>query len=314
MKKTPLYTLLIVAFLVLLVLSKSAYIVKETEQVIVTQFGKPVGGTVGDAGLHFMAPFIQQANRFEKRWLEWDGSPNQIPTKDKKYIWVDTYARWRIADPLLFFQSVTNEMGAQSRLDDILDGETRNAIARYPLIEVVRASNRVMEQDIDTETVGEEEVIGEIKVGREMISRGIIEAASKLTLTYGIELVDLRIKRINYVENVREKVYERMISERLRIAEKSRSEGQGRSAEIRGEKEKELQRIVSGAYRQAQEIQGKADAEAAAIYARAYNANPAFYSFVATLEAYKTTLNTNSMLVTGTDGDFFGYIEKMSGR
>ena len=314
MNKAPLYTMLAIAFLVILVISKSAYIVKETEQVIVTQFGKPIGGTVGDAGLHFMVPFVQQANRFEKRWLEWDGSPNQIPTKDKKYIWVDTYARWRISDPLLFFQSVTNESGAQSRLDDILDGETRNAIARYPLIEVVRASNRTMEQDIDTETVGEEEVIGEITIGREKISQGIIEAASVLTLTYGIELVDLRIKRINYVENVREKVYERMISERLRIAEKSRSEGQGRSAEIRGEKEKELQRIVSGAYRQAQEIQGKADAEAAAIYARAFNSNPAFYSFVATLDAYKTTLNENSMLVTGTNGDFFGYIDKMSGR
>ena len=314
MKKTNQYVLIVVAVLLFMVVSSGLYVVKETEQVIITQFGKPVGEAVTDAGLHFKTPFIQKANSFEKRWLEWDGSPNQIPTQDKKYIWVDTYARWRIADPLLFFQSVRDERGAQSRLDDILDGETRNAVANYPLIELVRATNRPMQREIGTETIGEEEKIGLINIGRELISRSILETASKVTPVYGIELVDVRIKRINYVENVRKKVYDRMISERLRIAEKSRSEGRGRSAEIRGEKEKELKKIVSEAYREAQELRGAADAEAAGIFARAYGKDPEFYSFTATLEAYKTTLDEDSWFISGTDGDFFKYLKNLRPR
>ncbi|MBN1825005.1 MAG: protease modulator HflC [Candidatus Eisenbacteria bacterium] len=314
MSKTGRNALIVVVLLLLLVLFNGLYVVSEVEQVIITQFGKPVGDAIVDAGLHFKIPFVQKANRFEKRWLEWDGSPNQIPTSDKKYIWVDTYARWRIADPLLFFQSVRDERGAQSRLDDILDGETRNAIASYPLIEVVRASKREMALDIDTEEFGETPISSLIETGREKISRSILAAASVVTPAYGIELVDLRIKRVNYIENVREKVYDRMISERLRIADKSRSEGQGRSAEIRGEKEKELQRIVSDAYRQAQEIRGRADAEAAAIYAASYGRDPELYQFLATLEAYKATLGENALLVTGQDTDFFRYLESMRGR
>ncbi len=314
MNKTNQYVLIVAAVLLFMVASSGLYVVNETEQVIITQFGKPVGEAVKDAGLHFKTPFIQKANSFEKRWLEWDGSPNQIPTQDKKYIWIDTYARWRIADPLIFFQSVRDERGAQSRLDDILDGETRNAVANYPLIELVRSTNREMQREIGTETIGEEEKIGLINFGREKIGRSILEAASKVSPVYGIELVDVRIKRINYVENVRKKVYDRMISERLRIAEKSRSEGRGRSAEIRGEKEKELKKIVSEAYRQAQEIRGEADAEAAGIFARAYGKDSEFYSFTATLEAYKTTLDENSWFITGTDGDFFKYLKKMRPR
>jgi len=314
MSRARLYAYLIVAFVILVVLSSGLYVVDETEQVVVTQFGEPVGDPIQISGLHWKIPLIQKANRFEKRWLEWDGEPNQIPTKDKKYIWVDTYGRWRIADPLLFFQSVRDERGAQSRLDDILDGETRNAIANFPLIELVRASSREMAQDIETGGVAEERLQTEIEVGREAISRGILESASKITHAYGIELVDVRIKRVNYIENVRTKVYDRMISERQRIAEKSRSEGHGESARILGEKEKELKRILSEAYRRSQEIQGEADAEAAAIYAEAYQRDPEFYSFVTTLDAYRTTLEENSWLVTGTKGDFFQYLERIRGR
>lgn len=306
--------LIIIAVLLLLTMGSGLYVTDETEQAVITQFGKPVGPAVTNAGLHWKTPFVQKVNRFDKRWLEWDGSPNQIPTSDKKYIWVDTYARWRIADPLLFFQSVRDERGAQSRLDDILDGETRNAIANYPLIELVRASSRPMQRDIEDEQIGEDQVIGEITTGREKIGNKILAKASTITPVYGIELVDVRIKRINYVENVRQKVYDRMISERLRIAEKSRSEGRGRSAEIRGEKEKELQKISSEAYRQAEEIRGNADAEATAIYAAAYKKDPEFYSFLATLESYKTTLDSNSTLVTGADGEFFKYLMKLRPR
>lgn len=314
MSKTGRNALIVVGLLLILVLSSGLYVVSEVEQVIITQFGRPVGQAITDAGLHFKVPFVQKANRFEERWLEWDGSPNQIPTKDKKYIWVDTYARWRIADPLLFFQSVRDERGAQSRLDDILDGETRNAIASYPLIEVVRASNREIARDIETKEFGEAQAVTQIETGREKISNSILKAASAITPAYGIELVDLRIKRVNYVENVRKKVYDRMISERLRIAEKSRSEGQGRSAEIRGEKEKELQRIASDAYRQAQEIRGRADAEAAGIYAAAYGRDAELYQFLATLDAYKEVLGEDALLVTGKNSDFFRYLETMRGR
>lgn len=309
MKHLSLLVLGAVVLVVLLVVSGSLYVVNEAEQVVITQFGRPVGDAVVSAGLHFKIPFIQKANFFEKRWLEWDGYPNQIPTKDKKYIWVDTYARWRIHDPLLFFQSVHDERGAQSRLDDILDGETRNSIANYPLIEIVRSSSRKLEEEATTDDVGSDRIDAVVDMGREKISNQILESASVVTLDLGIELVDVRIKRINYVEDVRSKVYDRMISERQRIAEKSRSEGKGRSAEIRGKKEKELKRIVSDAYRQAEEIKGKADGEAAAIYAKAYERDAEFYSFLATLNAYKTTLDGKVSFVTGTDGEFFKYLK-----
>jgi len=316
----PIIIAAVIILLVIVVMS-SAFIVQETEQVIVTQFGKPVGAPIVTPGIKFKIPVIQQANFFDKRFLEWDGSPNQIPTKDKRFIWVDTYARWRIKDPLLFFQRffqrVRDERGAQSRLDDILDGETRNAIAKHVIVELVRSTNR---EQLSSEefTAGEEtQGLAKIKFGREAITRSIIEAAANRTLELGIELLDLRLKRINYVKEVQQKIFERMITERKRIADKFRSEGQGEASKILGDKERELKKIQSGAYKTAQEIMGKADAEATAIYARAYNQNAEsreFYSFIKTMETYKTTLSEKDWFVLSTKGDFFKYLQKQSGK
>jgi len=301
---------IVVVVLVLLGLWSSVYVVPETEQVIITQFGEPVRGPITDAGLHFKIPFIWKVNRFDKRWLEWDGDANQIPTLDKKYIWVDTYARWRIADPLLFFQRVRDERGAQSRLDDVIDGATRNAVASHDLIEVVRSSSRPFEVTAELKgiTPGEEAV--KIKVGREKIAQEILEKASKITPEYGIELVDVRFKRIDYIESVRRKVYERMISERKRIAARYRSEGQGKSAEIRGQMERKLREIRSEAYRKAEEIRGKADAEATKIYAEAYNKDPEFYAFLKTLETWEKALGPDASLILSTDSDVFRYLKR----
>jgi membrane protease subunit HflC len=264
----------IIVIIAFIVVTSSAYIVKETDQVIVTQFGKPVGDPIVTPGIKFKVPIVQQSNFFDKRFLEWDGNPNQIPTKDKRFIWVDTYARWRILDPLLFFQRVRDERGAQSRLDDILDGETRNAIAKHLLVEVVRTTNRkpALSEELAAGDVTQDLI--EIKVGRDKITRSIIEAASSRTLELGIELLDLRLKRINYVDEVQQKIFERMITERKRIADKFRSEGQGEASKILGNKERELKKIQSGAYKTAQEIIGRADAEATAIYAAAYKYMP----------------------------------------
>lgn len=296
----------------LIVLGSALYTVDETEQVIITQFGEPVGPVIKEPGLHVKVPFIQKVNTFEKRFLEWDGSPNQIPTKDKRYIWVDTYARWRIVDPLKFFRSVRNEQSAQGRLDDIIDAATRDFITSNLLIEAVRNSSREM-ATAETELQLPKEA-GQIRWGRETITREILKRASQKTLQYGIELVDVRIKRINYVKEVREKVYERMISERKRIAEKYRSEGQGEKARIEGEMEKELQRITSEAYRKAQEIMGKADAEATRIYAQAYNKDPEFYSFLKTLETYKKGFDDGSWLILTTDSDYLKYLKNSAGE
>ena len=309
----------IIAFIILLVLVvvvSCAYRVMETQQVIITQFGKPVGEPITRPGIHFKIPIIQQANFFDRRFLEWDGSPNQIPTKDKRFIWVDTYARWRIIDPLLFFQRVRDERGAQSRLDDILDGETRNAIAKQNLVEVIRSTNR--EYQVSEELAGEvAQSLAQIRVGRENITRSIIEAAAPRTLELGIELLDLRLKRINYVDEVQKKIFERMITERKRIADKFRSEGQGEASKILGDKERELKKIQSGAYKTAQEIIGKADAEATAIYAAAYNKSQSsrdFYGFLKTMETYQTTLSEKDWLVLSTKGDFFKYLQTQSGK
>jgi membrane protease subunit HflC len=295
----------------------SAYVVQETQQVIVTQFGKPVGKPILEPGIHFKIPFIQHANFFDKRFLEWDGAPNQIPTKDKRFIWVDTYARWRITDPLLFFQRVRDERGAQSRLDDILDGETRNAIANNYLVEVVRSTNREPASSEEF-TAGEiSERLSKIKSGRETITRTIIEAAAPRTVELGIELLDLRLKRINYVDEVQQKIFERMITERKRIADKFRSEGQGEASKILGDKERELKRIQSEAYRTAQEIIGKADAEATTIYARAYNQSQdsrEFYRFLKTMETYMTTMSEKDWMILSTKGDFFRYLQSQSGE
>lgn len=296
-----------------IVLASGLYTVDMTEQVVITRFGKPIGDPIKEPGLKWKMPFIETVNSFEKRVLEWDGDPNQIPTKDKKYIWVDTYARWRIADPLKFFQSVRNELGAHGRLDDIIDAATRDYMTAHVLLEIVRNSNREMAM-AEAEIELAEEVKVPIQWGREKITRQILERASQMVPQYGIELIDVRIKHINYVEEVRRKVYERMISERTRIAEKYRSEGQGKSAEIEGKMEKELQKITSQAYRKAQEIKGKADAEAIRIYASAYNKDPEFYSFLKTLDTYKHTLDESSWLILTTDSDYLKYLKNLTPR
>ncbi len=306
----------IVSFALIAVVS-SAFIVNETEQVIITQFGKPVGKPIVSPGIHFKVPMIQQANFFDRRFLAWDGDPNQVPTKDKRFIWVDTYARWRIKDPLLFFQRVRDERGAQSRLDDILDGETRNAIAKHNLVEIIRTTNREYRTSEDLLAGEEAKSLAQIKYGREKITRSIIEAASKRTMALGIELLDLRLKRVNYVEEVRRKIFERMITERKRKADKFRSEGQGEASKILGDKERELKKIQSEAYKTAQEIIGKADAEATTIYAKAYNQNREsreFYGFLKTMETYQTTLSEKDWLILSTKGDFFKYLQTQSGR
>ena len=308
-KQTRNLILAAVGFAVLLIILNSLYVVSETNQVIITQFGEPIGGAIITPGLHVKAPFIQKTNYFEKRWLEWDGDANQIPTKDKKYIWVDTYARWRVSDPLTFFQRVRDERGAQSRLDDIIDGETRNAIANFILIEIVRSTNREFEMTEEVEILEAREAVQKIETGREKIAEIILKNSSKITPEFGIELIDVRIKRINYVEEVQRKVFDRMIAERQRIAAKYRSEGDGNSAEIRGQKEKELKRITSEAYRKSQEIKGKADAEAVRIYAEAYNRDPEFYQFMKTLETYRTTMDKDTWLLLSTDSEFFKYLK-----
>jgi membrane protease subunit HflC len=312
-KQTTTAIILVAAFVLLIVLFNAFYIVKETNQVIITQFGEPIGDAITKPGLHIKAPFIQKANFFEKRWLEWDGDANEIPTKDKKYIWVDTYARWRISDPLVFFQRVRDERGAQSRIDDIIDGETRNAVANFDLIEIVRSTNREFEMTEEAEILDLASALVEIKTGRERIAQIILEKSSETSPEIGVELKDVKIKRINYVDEVERKQFDRMISERQRIATKYRSEGDGQSAEIRGQKEKELLGIQSEAYKTAQEIKGKADAEATAIYADAYNRDPEFYQFMKTLEVYRTVMDKETWLLLSTDAEFLKYL-KSTGR
>lgn len=301
----------IVILALLLVISGALYTVDESQQVVLTQFGKPVGEPITSPGLKFKVPFIQKAHRFEKRLLDWDGNPNQIPTKDKKYIWVDTTARWRIKDALKFMQSVNNETMAQARLDDIIDAATRDYITANNLIEVVRNSNQLLEKE---ETIEEEliaqtaEALERVNIGREKLTQAILDNAGSTVPQYGIELVDVKIKRINYVEEVRRKVYDRMIAERKRAAEQYRSEGQGKKAEIEGLMEKELKMISSEAYKTAQQIKGKADAEAISIYAEAYGKDPNFYSFLKTLETYKDTVDKDTMLILSTEGEYYRYL------
>ena len=282
-----------------LVLSGAFYTVNETQQVVITQFGKPIGKPILEPGLHFKIPFIQEANYFEKRFLAWDGDPNQIPTKDKRFIWVDTYARWRIADPLLFFQRLRNQRIAQSRLDDILDGGTRNVVASHRLIELVRSgiekkANKKLEP---------------IKYGREVLSKEVLKQAAEKAKDLGIEILDFRFKRINYVEDVRQKVYARMIAERKRIAEQYRAEGAGEAARIAGEKERQLRIITSEAYKTAKEIKGRADADAARIYAAAYNKDPRFFKFLRSLDAYRNSLKNGTTLVITPDNEFLKFIK-----
>lgn len=301
---------------VLIIIFSSAFTVDETQQVIITQLGKPVGNAITDPGIHFKMPLFQEANYFDKRFLEWDGDANQIPTKDKRFIYVDTYARWRIADPLLFFQRVRDERGAQARLDDILDGETRNAVANHDLEEIVRNTNR---KPVISDTLNYDEVreFKTIRIGRSKISREILANASVRTKELGIELLDLRFKRINYIEAVQKKIYEQMITERKRIADRFRSQGQGQASKILGDKDRELKRIQSEAYRKSQEIKGNADAQATNIYARAYNQSAdsrSFYSFIKTLETYKNTISERDLLILSTSSDYFKFLKKSTGK
>ena len=306
--------LLIIPIIVIVLAVASAYVVDETEQVIVTQFGRVVGMPKKDPGLYFKLPFIQSTNYFPKNLLQWDGDPGQIPTLDKTYIWVDTFARWKITDPIKFFQTVNNTVSARARLDDIIDPAVRNFITSYSLIETVRKSNR----ELDTFEIGLEDIQKErtsadrITTGREEITRGILEQAQPKLDKFGIELVDVKIKRINYVEQVRKSVYGRMIAERKQIAEKFRSEGMGEARKITGEKERDLKQITSEAYRTAQELKGKADAESTKIYAEAYGRDPEFYSFTKTLEIYNEALDENISLILSTDSEFLKYLKRYS--
>jgi membrane protease subunit HflC len=301
-----------IAAVIVVVLYSGLYTLEEGMQAVVVQFGRPVGEPVTEAGLHMKLPFVQEVRRFEKRLLVWDGDPNQVPTKGREFIWVDTTARWRIADAKKFLENVASEEGAQSRLNDILDSVVRDQVSSSELVELVRSASWEVPADEALKEVPkerEEELKREIARGREEITRTILTEAQKIIPQYGIELVDVRIKRLDYVESVREKVYERMISERKRIAAQFRSEGEGRSAEILGTMEKELRLIRSTAYRRVQEVQGQADAEATGIYGFAYNKDPEFYAFLRTLESYKDRANPNSVLILTTDSDFYRYIK-----
>ncbi len=308
MKLTRFAVAAVVVLITVVVLSSALYTVNETEQVVLTQFGKPVGKPITTPGLKLKMPFVQTVHAFEKRFLEWDGNPNQIPTEDKRFIWVDSYARWRITDPLLFFQRLHDEQGAQSRLDDILDGETRNTIAKHQLIDLVRSTNRPFVVAEDVSELSQPEAAERVELGRDKLTAEVLQNARRRTGDLGIEILDFRIKQINYVDEVRQEVYARMISERKRIAERYRSEGAGEAARIAGEKERELQVIESEAYRAAQEIRGKADAEAADIYAAAYNRDPDFYRFLKSMGTLEQSFDGDTTLLLSTDGELLRYL------
>ena len=306
--------LIIVAVIAVFLSFSSAYVVDETEQVVVTQFGKVIGSPKTEPGLYFRIPFVQQTTYFPKNLLEWDGDPGQIPTLEKTYIWVDAFARWKIVEPVKFFETVNNTTSARGRLDDIIDPAVRNFVTSFKLIDTVRKSNRKM----DTFEIGMEDIHEDqrtkytVTEGREKITQGIMEQAQPKLAKFGIELVDVKIKRLNYVEQVRQSVYGRMTAERKQIAEKFRSEGQGESRKVLGEKERELKQITSQAYKTAQEIKGKADAKATKIFADAYGLDPEFYSFTKTLEIYNESLDKSSSLVLSTDSAFFKYLKGYS--
>lgn len=292
------------------------YTVNEVEQVIVTQFGKPIGDPILTAGLKLKVPFIQEVNPIEKRVLEWDGAPSDMPTKDKLYISVDLYARWRITDPLQYFLRLRDERSAQSRLDDILGSETRNAVAKHELIEIIRTSkNRLPQRDellTDAEKKLNMGALVPIQKGRKIVEQEIFKSASDKVKVFGIELLDIRFKRINYNASVRPKIYDRMISERRQIAERFLSEGNGEAARIRGNRIRDLNKIQSEAYQEVEEIRGKADALAAEIYSNAYNQNidsRRFYEFSSTMASYKSIVGSNTSLIISTDSDLFKYLK-----
>ncbi|WP_291785255.1 protease modulator HflC [Cecembia sp.] len=305
--------LIIIGVVAALLLLNGVYILDETKQAIVTQFGRPVGEPRTEPGLNFKVPFLHKVQFFDKRYLEWDGDKNQVPTKDKKFIFVDSYARWEITNPLQFFIRLRDERSAQSRLDDILDGETRNAVASHDLLDLVRSSNR--DPEVTEDFMEEIEILEDISVGRPMIEKIILEKANERTADLGVRILDFRFKRMNYVDEVRDRVYDRMISERLRIADQFRSEGQGEARIIEGNKERDLAQIQSEAFKMAEEIKGRADAEATDIYASAYNRNRQaidLYKFVRTMESFEKSMDENTSLILSSDSEFFKYLRKLN--
>ena len=300
-----------------ILVASSAYVVQEWEQVVKTRFGEPIGEPVTEPGLRFRVPFIDKVRRFDKRFLEWDGKVTEIPTKEKRNILVDTYARWRITDPLVYLKRFQVENVAQQRLSGILNGETRDAVARHDLAELIRTTDR---EEIRDESLLDEEAgsgLEPIEIGREAIRQEILRNSQERVKDFGIEILDVQFKRINYVKQVRESVYERMIAERQRIAARFRSEGQGEALRIRGDKERELKSIQSEAFRQAEEIRGRADAEATEIYAQAYDRSPetrAFYEFLKTMESYGETFDDETWVVLSTAGDFYKFLVSGDGR
>ncbi len=304
MNKIVRITLVVILILLIFVTINGVYILQEGRQAIITQFGRPVGQPVTEAGLHFKLPFVQEVTFFEKKILIWDGDPNQIPTNDKTFVYLDVTARWRIADALVFLQAVNNEARAQTILDDIIDGTVRDLVNKNDLVEIIRSSDFSPETMINS-AIEEEK----LQYGRDVISAMIHEAASQITPKYGIELVDVMFKRVNYIESVRLKVYDRMISERKRIAAEKRSLGEGQKAEIMGKVKREFQVVISTAKREAEEIKGGADAEAAAIYAEAYNQDKEFFSFYKSLESYKAAVGDNTRLIIPLDSEFYQYLD-----
>jgi modulator of FtsH protease HflC len=308
MKTTPLF---IVILLILITGSMSFYVVDETEQVVITQFGKPIGDPIVKPGIYLKIPYYT-VTRFPKNLQEWDGDPDQIPTLDKTFIWVDAFARWKIVDPLKYFQTLNNEMAAYARLDDILNSRIRNAITSYPLLETVRNTNRRLEadnMDVDMDGKTKDIVIDRVKTGRSMITKSILKEAQPKLVEFGIELVAINIKRIKYEAEVQGSVFGRMIAERNQIAEKFRSEGQGEARKKEGDREKEMKRITSEAYKTAEEIKGKADGEATLIYAQAFGKDPEFYSFMQTLDIYRQSIGKDSTLILSTDSEFLKYFK-----
>ena len=304
--KLPIITVLVVALLALL--QSAAYIVPEWEQVLITQFGEAVGEPINEPGLKFKIPFVQRVNRFDKRWLDWDGTPDELITKEKTFIFVDTYARWRIIDSLKFLKTVKNEPTARSRISAIIGSITRNVIASYDLIEVLRLSNREFRKisGIDSVKLSPDvaEKFPKIETGREKITTQILDKAASALLDYGIEVVDIQFQRVNYTDSVKQEAFGRMIQDRKSIAAAYRSEGAGEAARIRGDKERELKSITSGAYETAETLKGQADAKATDIYAAAHNRDPGFYRFIKSLDSYGETLDQDSMLLLSADSEY----------
>ena len=319
MNKNPIFSTFVLLLLIIVgvVLRASIYTLDQAEQAVIVQLGAPVGDPVTNPGLHFKLPFIQEVRRFDKRVISWDGDPNQIPTRGEQFISVDTTARWRISDPLIFMQRVQNERGATMRLNDILDSVVRDKISATDLVEIVRSKDwKISEADLARVQLSgeddEEILLQEVKTGRQELVKSIYTQAASQMPEMGIELIDIRIKRIDYVEDVEQRVFDRMIAERQRIAEQFRSEGEGRAAEIDGDTRRELSEIQSEANRQAEIIRGQADAEASSIYSQAFGAAPEFYAFLRTLESYPKTVQSTSTLILGTDSEYFRYLRDVS--